>query len=110
MNELEDKINAILSDSSQMEMITRLASQLMGGGEKEHSAPPLPSGDGELMAKLGKILSAAGGESDKTALLHAMEPYLGEKRRSKMARAIRFAHLANIARIALKEYGGGGDL
>lgn len=43
------------------------------------------------------------------ALLEAMKPYLSEKRRSKMDKAIKLARLASIARIAMGEMGGDGS-
>ena len=43
-------------------------------------------------------------------LLEAMRPYLSEKRRSKMDKAMKIAWLAQIARLAMGEMGGdGGD-
>ena len=43
------------------------------------------------------------------ALLKAMQPYLSDKRRGKLDRALRLARLARIARLAMGETGGGDD-
>lgn len=117
MSELEDKINALLSDPAQMESISRLAAQFMGQGNGEESAPaepatpPFPGFDMDMLARVGKLLSGAGGGgSDKTALLKAMGPYLAPKRREKMEKAMKFARMAKIAGVAFKEYGGGGGV
>ena len=120
MSELEDRINSILADPEQMEQITKMARSLMGGGgagsnpEKESKTGPETLGglgiDAASLQKLGRLLSR--GESQKPqerALLEAMQPYLSEKRRSKMDKAIKLARLAKIARLAMGEMGGDGD-
>ena len=123
MSEFEDKINAILGNPAEMEKITKLAAQIMGGGgagssspeapqekpqEKPQEAPGLDLGgiDPELFGKIGRLLSQTGGSSDKTALLHAMGPYLARDRRERMEKAIRFAKIARLAGAAIREYGG----
>ena len=115
MSDLEEKINTLLSDPTQMENISRLAARFMGQGEGE-DAPAQPASslapgfDMDMMARMGKLLSGAGGGSDKSALLQAMSPYLAPKRREKMEKALKFARVAKIAGSALKEYGGGGGV
>ena len=114
MNDWEEKINALLSDPAQMESISRLAGQLMGGGDSETAAEPaapgVPALDSAMFSRLGQLLSAGGGDSDKTALLKAMSAYVSPARREKMEKAIQFARMAKIAGAALKEYGGGGGV
>ena len=128
MSELEDKINGILGDPAQMEKIAGLAKSLMGGGdsgdapaEKTKSGGGLDSlmqclsgSDGAIdpamLARLSRALSSGAGEKkQERALLEAMKPYLSEKRRSKMDKAIKLARLASIARIAMGEMGGDGS-
>ena len=119
MSEFEDKINAILGNPAEMEKIPKLAAQIMGGGgagssspeapqEKPQEAPGFDLGgiDPELFGKIGRLLSQAGGGSDKTALLRAMGPYLSQDRRERMEKAIRFAKIAKLAGAAIREYGG----
>lgn len=123
MSEFEDKINAILGNPAEMEKITKLAAQIMGGGGAASSSPEAPqepprekpqetpgldlSGiDPELFGKIGRLLSQTGGGSDKTALLRAMGPYLSRDRREKMEKAMRFAKIAKLAGAAIREYGG----
>ena len=126
MSELEDKINGILGDPAQMEKIAGLAKSLMGGGdsgdtpaEKTKSAgggldslmQSLGGSDGAIdpamLARLSRAFSSGAGEKkQERALLEAMKPYLSEKRRSKMDKAIKLARLASIARIAMGEMGG----
>lgn len=95
MSELEDRINSVLNDPQQMEQITKLAQSLMGGdgGASQSSGFDLSS--------LGQLGGMSDG-GDKQALLNAMKPFLSEKRRSKMDRAMKFARLAKLARLALR--------
>ena len=127
MSEFEDRINSVLSDPEQMDKITKLAQSLMadGGGEakpqQKSSAEGLSSllrglGGGEDLgidpAMIGRISRLVTGGEDKKqerALLEAMRPYMSEKRRSKMDRALKLARLAGIAKLAMGEMGGDGD-
>lgn len=120
MSELEDKINAVLGDPQQMEQITRLAKSFMGGGAPGKAAEPEPKGedplsslgiDGATLQRLGRLLRQGGGaKPQEQALLEAMRPYLSEKRRSKMDKAMKIARLAQIARLAMGDMeGDGGD-
>lgn len=131
MSEFEDRINSVLNDPEQMDKIANLAKSLMGG-EAQKADP----GDGGMMGKLGELAkSLTGGgstgrdspdidpamlgkigrlmkagnaqNSNERALLEAMKPYLTEKRRQKMDRALQLAKLARIARIAMGEMGEG---
>ena len=114
MNEFEEKLNAILGDPAEMERITRLASELMGGGDLsapsaqprlEDTVPPIA--DGELLRKITKLLGSGGVTgTDKTPLLQAMAPYLKPARQAKLQKALRMAKMAKLARAALEEYGG----
>ena len=131
MSEFEDRINSVLNDPEQMDKIASLAKSLMGGG-----AQSTDSGDGGMMGKLGELAKGLSGggsagqespaidpamlgkigrlmkagnaqSSNERALLEAMKPYLTEKRRQKMDRALQLARLARIARIAMGERGEG---
>ena len=131
MSEFEDRINSVLNDPEQMDKIANLDKSLMGG-EAQKADP----GDGGMMGKLGELAkSLTGGgsygrdgpdidpamlgkigrlmkagnaqNSNERALLEAMKPYLTEKRRQKMDRALQLAKLARIARIAMGEMGEG---
>lgn len=112
MGEFEDKLNSILSDPEQMDKIAAMAKSFMGGAE-ETTAPDELFGGGDSglfdMASLGKIsrlISAGKAQNDeKQALFNAMRPYLSEKRREKMDKAIKLAGLARIARLAMGEMG-----
>ena len=122
MGELEERLNSILSDPEQMARISNLAQSLMGGSGGEAPAPP--QGLEELAASLsgqesgaenallGKLTGLLGqsGDADKQALLEAMKPYLSEKRRGKLDRAMQLTRMARLARLAMGELGNGETL
>ena len=114
MSELEEQLNSILSDPKQMEQIAGLARTLMGGGAQEQpqaSAPDIAELglDPALLQRLTRAMKDGGGNGREQALLQAMRPYLSEKRRGKMDRALKLARLARIARRALGETGDSHD-
>ena len=108
MSEFEDKLNHILSDPQEMEKISRLAAQLMGGSaDGQGDAPPPPGGG---LPDLKGMLGGLGQRSDKSALLSALSPYLSPDRRQKLQKALRLAQAARIAGVALEAYGGDGSV
>ena len=124
MSELEDRISSLLADPVQMEKITKLASSLMeGGGLSPQSGEGQQSGEGErqdqtdsaldlkLLGSFSRILrQAKGSEGKGVAMMEAMKPYVTEKRRIKMSKAIRIAQMAKLAELALTEFRGDGDV
>jgi len=122
MSELEDRINSILGDPEQMARISSLAQSLMGGtsGEEASSgeglaglAKSLTGGggpDSAMLGKLGSLLGQNSSDNDKRALLEAMKPYLSEKRRGKLDRAMKLTRMAKLARLAMGELGNGETL
>jgi len=109
MNDFEDKLNRILSDPEEMDKISRLAAQLVGGAAPGEAKPPhdAESGFPDLKGLLGK---AGSGKNDKAALLAALSPYLRPERRQKLQRALRLAQAARIAGFAMEAYGGDGSV
>ena len=112
MSELEDRLSSILNDPEQMARISSLAQSLLGGGAEAPSQGEVPSGAG-LSGALGTLLSPPRGEKpggDPAALLKALQPFLSEKRRQKLSRAMRLARMASLARMAMGEMGNGETL
>lgn len=105
MSEFEDKLHAILSDPAEMERISRLAAELMGGGTPA-SPPGDAAPDGKLLQRLGALLGGAGA-GDKAALLNALSPYLKPERRARLQKALRLAGVLRLAGSALREEGAG---
>lgn len=110
MNEFEDKLNSLLNDPKQMESFASFAKSIMGG-EAPIAMNQEPDIDPALVKKIGVMMSRGDKLSDnEKRLLEAMKPYLSEKRRSKMDRAMKIARLASIAQIAASEFGGEEDV
>ena len=103
MNEFEQRLNSILSDPQEMEKISRLAAQIMGGSEDSGTEPPSGgSGFPDLKGLLGNL----GQGGDKAALVRALCPYLHPDRQAKLRKALRLAEAARIAGLAMDAYGG----
>ncbi len=106
MSELENMLSGILNDPKQMEKLGSLARSLMGdGGPTEDTEPVI---DMDMLKSLGGMVDAKDGKDRR--LLEAMLPYLSDKRRSKMDRAMKIARLAGIASLAVGELGGDEDV
>ena len=108
MSEFEDRINSVLKDPEQMDKIASLAKSLMGGEAPPEPAPDTGSDEGLLKKISGLMKSSEAKTSNDKKLLEAMRPYLSEKRRSKMDKAMKIAKLASIASIAA-QFGGDDD-
>lgn len=107
MDEFEDKLNALMNDPGELARFASFAKSIMGGDEVGQS---LPEADPGLMKKISSIMSADGGKSaNERKLLEAMRPYLSQKRRDKMDKALKIARLASLAALA-EESGGDGDV
>jgi len=114
VSEFEDRINSILSDPEQMNKITNLAKSFMGGeSSRQSEGTDIVSQlgiDGATIGRISRLINAGNsGNNEKQALLEAMKPYLSEKRRVKMDKALKLARLAKIAQLAMGEMGGEGD-
>lgn len=110
MAELEDMINSVLNDPEQMSMISGLAKSLMGGGETPAPSREQNAGlpfDPGMLSRIQRLMnSSQAGPSNQEALLQAMQPYLSEKRRNKMDKALKLARFAKLAGFAMEELGG----
>ena len=96
MDDFGDKLNSILNDPSALSRIGELAKSVMGGDQETKGVMSL--------------MKRKGVKSEERALLEAMKPFLSERRREKMDKAIKLARLASLAGIAASELGlGEGD-
>lgn len=101
MDGWEEQLGSILGDPQQMSRIADLARSLMGGGEPAAETPQPPTPE---LGKLASLLSGpAESGRDTRALLEAMKPWLSEKRRAKLDRAMKLSRLAKLAGFALGE-------
>ena len=130
MSELEDKLNSLLSDPDAMAQVMQLAQSLSGGAANGGAAAPSPpppqsvpagnaaSGAGDLNAMLSQLTGGLDPDllsrllpvvsqmnrpesSETSALLYALQPFLRDKRRDKVARAAQLAKLIHLAKVFL---------
>ena len=124
MSELEDKLNSLLSDPNAMAQVMQLAQNLSGGSTA--GGPPPPQGgaadgtpnagdlnamlsqltgglDPALLSRLLPVVSQMNRpeSSETSALLCALQPFLRDKRRDKVARAAQLAKLIHLAKVFL---------
>ena len=118
MSEFDDMLGSILSDPGQMKKIMDIAGSLIGS-EKETAPPKAPADSlgalaglsdipvGEIMGAAQKLLGGSGGGqmNEKRALLNAMQPWMSEKRRNKLDRAMKMASAMRIALAIFKKTG-----
>ena len=95
MSELEDKLNSLLSNQDAMAQVMQLAQSLSQSG--------VGGLDPALLSRLLPVLSQMNrNESSETsALLYALQPFLRDKRRDKVARAAQLAKLIHLAKVFL---------
>ena len=126
MSELDEKLNALLSDPNSMAQVMQLAQQLsgtFGGASQPASAspppppppqqPPQPSFDtsflGGLDPKLiGRFLPLiqeyTQSNSNTTQLLYALRPFLKAEKQNKIERAAKLARLIHLGKKFLSEW------
>lgn len=120
MAELEEKLNAILSDPQAMGQILS-AAKALSGAQEEEGAPsptdaPFDEGGADPLSALNQLdprLIQAGmrllseytaGDDRKTALLDALKPFLRPERQAKVDQAVRIARLARVIRTAFRMF------
>lgn len=103
MGELEDRINSVLSDPEQLAQIRAMAQSLMGGAaEGPAAAAGDPGAEPASLGRLGALLRGGlGGKNLRLEALEALAPCLGEKRREKLARAMKLARVLRLAQAGL---------
>ncbi|MDO4810369.1 MAG: hypothetical protein Q3985_00360 [Eubacteriales bacterium] len=121
MSELDDKLNALLSDPGSMAQVMQLAQQLSGtfGGDPQPApAPPppqQPTVDSSLLGGLdpkliGRFLPLlqeySHANSNTTQLLYALRPFLKGEKQDKIERAAKLARLIHLGKKFLSDWEG----
>ncbi len=125
MGELDEKLNALLSNPDSMAQVMQMAQQLSStfGTQQETPAktqtPPMPppasSGNGgflsgldpNLAAKFLPLLQEYGKSNSQTMqLLNALRPFLKPEKQDKIERAARLARIIHIGKKFLMEWEG----
>ena len=118
MSELDEKLNALLSDPGKMAQVMQLAQQLSGsmGAAPSHppptATPSLPDGlDLATMMRFLPLLQELNHPNQQTEqLLNALRPFLKTEKQDNIPKAIRLARLIHIGKKALTEMGGLGNV
>lgn len=102
MDEMESKLNAVLSNPDMMAQIMSMAQALGGGAPSPQPPQPvmpdIPEGlDIGMITKLAGMANSANVDKDQRALLIALRPYLTNDRIGKLERAMRATKLAGLA-------------
>lgn len=105
MSELEQRLNALMSNPQLMQQIASMA-QTMGATSQQEQAvqntPPAPSApsasfDPKLLQTVAQVMGNAGVDENQEALLQALSPFLSGYRIQKLQRAMQAARLAGAA-------------
>jgi uncharacterized membrane-anchored protein len=134
MDDIQNKISALLNDPAGMEKVMTIAKSLGAGEAKAGSANPahdkapqaesigsllpdlgntgdmmkaLTSIDPKILNGMTKLFHEYNKPDDRNVLLlRALQPYLRAERRGKMDQAVNILKLAYTARVALETFGG----
>ena len=100
MSEMEEKLNALLSNPQLMQQIASMA-QAMGSQAPqqppEQTPSAMPALDPRLLQTVTQTMGQTGIDSNQKSLLHALSPYLSTNRVQKLERALQAARLAGAA-------------
>ncbi len=110
MDEMEDKLNAILGNPQMMQQIMSMANAMGSNGSSGEDAPAAPADqpalsmempDGAMLQKIAGLAQSAAVDRNQQALLHALRPYLTSERIGKLEKAMRASKIAGLATTAL---------
>ena len=118
MSELDEKLNALLSDPDKMAQVMQLAQQLSGSMGAASSPPPQQAptaGMGGLdmaaMMRFLPLLQELNHPNQQAEqLLNSLRPFLKLEKQENIPKAIRLARLIHIGKKALTEMGGLGNV
>lgn len=98
MDQMEDKLGAILNNPQLMGQIMSMAQSLgQSPADQESSPPSQPNFDPAILAKLGSLAGQGQMDGNQQALLTALHPYLSRRKVDKLERAMRAAKMARMA-------------
>ena len=126
MDDINEKLNTLLSDPNSMAQIMQMAQQLsvtMGGGTDNAppaqqpppppaappaALPPLGGLDPQVLARFLPLLQEYSRSNSQTMqLLYALRPFLKESKQDKVERAARLARLIHLGKKFLTDWGDG---
>ena len=112
MEQMEDKLGAILGNPQMMQQIMSMAQALGQNSQQEErnesdKEKPAMDFDPNLLQKLSSLAGKVHMDNNQQALLHALHPYLSSRKVAKLERAMRAAKLASMATVL---FGANGSL
>ncbi len=114
MDDLEEKLSAILGNPEMMSRLMSMAQSLgqsAAPAQPQNPEPPPPSPpqessmDFSMLRRMAAIARQSGVDPNQQALLKALAPYLSRGRIEKLEKAMRAAKLASMASLALNGSG-----
>lgn len=113
MDDLNEKLNRLLSDPEGMAKIQSMMAALGGGDAPPAPPPPAvtePPPDLTVLTRLLPVLSGAGTDNEDTRLLAALKPYLHGERAKRLDESMRLLRLAKLLPLLQEQgvLGGGG--
>lgn len=98
MDQMEDKIGAILNNPQLMSQIMNMA-QSLGNTQPppQQESSPLPNFDPGMIQKIASIAGQSNIDNNQQALLRALNPYLSGRKVEKLEKAMRAARMARMA-------------
>ena len=115
MDDLNEKLNRLLSDPEGMAKIQSMMTALGGGEPPPPPPPPAVAGGGTpdiaALTRLLPLLTGAGADNEDTRLLAALKPYLHGERAKRLDESMRLLRLAKLLPMLQEQgiLGGGGD-
>lgn len=105
MENLEEKLGAMLSNPQIMQQVMAMAQNLgLGNAPTPEPAPPPPSQppqlqgiDPGMLQKISGIAKNSAIDQNQQTLLHALSPYLSGDRIGRLEKAMRAARMARFA-------------
>ena len=111
MDEMEEKLGAVLNNPQMMQQIMSMA-QALGGNQPQQEQPKrepksevFPEIDLAMVQKLSGLARQSGIDNRERALLHALQAYLTADRVARLERAMRAAKMAKFATVFLGQQG-----
>ena len=106
MDELTEKLSALLADPDGMEKIKNMAQGLLGNQAPVKETPPTSSDDIDIGAitRIMSLMKSSSKEDERVKLLLALKPNLSPERQSRVDSAVKILKLIDLAPL-LKEAG-----
>jgi len=99
MDQMEDKIGAILNNPQLMQQIMTMAQSLgqNSAAPEPVPGPALPNFDPSMLTRLSALAGQSRVDGNQQALLAALHPYLSHRKVEKLEKAMRAAKMARMA-------------